>query len=130
MSIDYVGESEECCSRWEEGGGEQEDQLDLPLYPHVRFYDDRNWEDHQRDVCDYVRDSQCEKLCVSLPASSSWVWNYLPVVCERLAFGQICDNHRDESEQKKPSDNIERKLVCSRPYIQCKSFEEFGDRKL
>ena len=58
----------------------------LPLRVHGRSQYNGYWEANNQEVCNNITRAHSNELNVALPAFRSWIWNYLPVVAERLAF--------------------------------------------
>lgn len=69
-----------------------------PLRIHGRFEDNGYWEANDQEVGNDVARTHSDELGIAFPAFRSWVWDYLPVVAERLAFGESCDDNSDECD--------------------------------
>lgn len=78
----------------------------LPLRIHGRFENNGNWEANDQEISNYITRTHGDELGIAFPAFRSWVWDYLPVVTERLAFGESCDDNSDECDSKKPTNAL------------------------
>jgi hypothetical protein len=61
----------------------------------------RDGEGDECEVGDDVHDAHGQELGVALPAFRARVWNYLPVVGEGLASGEVADYCGDECHSQK-----------------------------
>ena len=68
----------------------------LPLGIHGRFEDDWYWEANDQEIGNDIARSHGNELDIAFPAPRSWVWDYLPVVVERLTFREGGDHDSDE----------------------------------
>lgn len=68
----------------------------LPLRIHGRFEYNGYWEAHDQKIGNDIARTHGNELSSALPAFRSWIWDYLPVVAERLTFGESRDDHSDE----------------------------------
>lgn len=68
----------------------------VPLRSHSRFEDNRYWEANDQEIGNDITRTHGNELSIAIPAFCSWVWDYLPVVAERLALGESCDDYSDE----------------------------------
>ena len=67
-----------------------------PLRVHGRFEDNGYWKANNQEIGDDIARTHRNQLNIAFPTSCSGVWDYLPVVAERLAFGESRDNDSDE----------------------------------
>ena len=70
--------------------------MKLALQTHMALEDNGYWEEDEKQVGENVAGGHCDKLCVALAALAVGDRQYLPVLIERLAFGQIAydDGHK------------------------------------
>lgn len=68
----------------------------LPLRNHCRFENNWYWEANDQEVSNDIARAHGNELSISIPAFPSWVWDYLPVVAERLAFREGRDDYSDK----------------------------------
>lgn len=59
----------------------------VPLCIHSRFEDNGYWEANDQEIGNDITRTHGNELSSAFSTFPSWVWNYLPVVAERLAFG-------------------------------------------
>ena len=99
---EYEGEREEEDQGYFSGVAVSRDRIDvnvnerLPLRSHIRFEDNGYWEANDQQVSNYIARAHGNQLSVALPTFRSWVWDYLPIVAERLAFRDGRNEYSDE----------------------------------
>lgn len=59
----------------------------------------------------------------------TWIRLDLPVVAERLALAQCCDDNYEESDDQEYSEASEYELVRPAPDANCDAFQELRDRE-
>ena len=80
--------------------------ISLPLKWHVGFNDNWNWEADENNIRNHVAGAHGHELSDALSAHRSWVWNDLPVVIERLTFGEGCDDDCNERDEQEPANAL------------------------
>lgn len=68
----------------------------VPLHSHSRFEDNGYWEADDQEIGNDITRTHGNELSVTTSTFRSWVWDYLPVVAERLAFGESRDDYSNE----------------------------------
>ena len=77
-----------------------------PLRIHGRFEDNRYWEANDQEIGNDIARTHGDELSIAFPAFRSWVWDNLPVMAERLAFGESCDDDSDECNGEEPANTL------------------------
>lgn len=95
----------------------------------MRFENDWNGEGDEEQVGDDIAGPHRDELRVALTTFGSGVWHDLPVMVERLAFGQGSNDDGDEGHSEEPSNALEPDFILSSPHLACQPLEELGDRE-
>ena len=61
-----------------------------------------------------------------MPALGAGVGRDLPVVIERLTFGQGRNDHASKSNDEKPTDDLQTQFIRAFPYVAREALQEFG----
>lgn len=96
----------------------------------MRLEDDWNGKGNKEQVGDDITGSHRNELRITLTTFGAGVWHNLPVVVERLAFGQGSNDYGGEGHGKKPSNALETDFILSSPDQACQALEELGDCEL
>ena len=72
----------------------------------MRFEHDGYGKADEDYISDYVACAHGNELSYALSAHRPWIWDDLPVMVERLAFGQSCNDYCDESDDEEPADAL------------------------
>lgn len=99
----------------------------LPFKGHVRFQNNRNWEADEYQIGHPIARGHRDELRHTLPAHRARVRDNLPVVVERLTFGQSRNHHSDEGDEQKPADASKTDLIRLLPHLVRESLEKFAN---
>ena len=121
---DDVGDSVQCDGDRAQAKREEEDKLDLPPEAHLALDDDRDGEEDEQKIGKHVAGGHGYDLGEALPALRTGVWQYLPVMGEGTAFGQVGDDDGDKRGYQSAADGEQRQSVRPLP-VSVEPFEEF-----
>lgn len=94
---------------------EEQDELYFSADRHGAADNDGNGKDDEEQVGKNVARGHGDELHVALTALSAWIGQDLPIVVERLAFGEVTDDDGNKGEEEGPAEGDEGGLVGALP---------------
>jgi hypothetical protein len=104
---------------------EEQNKLGLALHAHGAVDDDRHGKQYQQQIRENVAHPGGEQVYISLAAVAPWVGQYLPVVVEGSAFGQVANDDGDKSEPEHATDGADAIRIGAGPGETSKTLKKF-----
>ena len=101
-----------------------------PFDWHMRVEHNGNGKANKNYVGDDVGRTHGDELRDALSACCTWVWDDLPVVIERLTFGQRRDDYGDKGSRKEPPDALQPNFMRPLRELIRETLQELADCEL